>query len=126
MKLKLDENLGVRCVDILRGASHDVATVADEALCGVADTRVIQACHAEQRVLVTLDLDFANPFIFRPSEYSGIAVLRLPRKPSHTDLVAAMHTLLAGLSQDSIQGALWIVQRGAIRQYQPPDLPETF
>jgi hypothetical protein len=27
--------------------------------------------------LVTLDLDFSNPLLFKPSEYSGIAALRL-------------------------------------------------
>ncbi len=30
MKLKLDENFGRRCVDILSNAGHDVATVAGQ------------------------------------------------------------------------------------------------
>ena len=44
------------------------------------DTVVIEACRREGRALVTLDLDFANPLDYRPSEYTGIAVLRCPRK----------------------------------------------
>ncbi|MGH9962769.1 MAG: DUF5615 family PIN-like protein [Pyrinomonadaceae bacterium] len=42
------------------------------------DKDVIQVCLAESRCLVTLDLDFSNPLRFRPAEYSGIAVIRVP------------------------------------------------
>jgi predicted nuclease of predicted toxin-antitoxin system len=57
MKLKLDENFGHRCVDVLSEAGHDVATVAGQQMSGAADEDVIQACHSESRCLVSLDLD---------------------------------------------------------------------
>lgn len=49
----------------------------------------------------------------------GIAVLRLPRKPTPDDLYDAINTLIGGLSQKEITKKLWIVQRGRIREYQP-------
>jgi predicted nuclease of predicted toxin-antitoxin system len=43
MKLKLDENFGRRCIDILSDAGHNVATVASQQMSGAADEDVIQA-----------------------------------------------------------------------------------
>jgi len=117
MKLKLDENLGRRAAELLRGRGHDVRTVPDEHLGAAADEVLIQACRAERRCLVTLDLDFGNPFLFTPMEYAGIAVLRLPRKPSHSDLVETVETQVGALSHEDPGGRLWIVQKGRIRVY---------
>ena len=80
-------------------------------------------CRREQRCLVTLDLDFSNPLRFKPWEYAGIAVLCLPAKPSHDDLLLVCRTLMATLAQETIIGKLWTVQRGRIREYRS-DLPE--
>jgi predicted nuclease of predicted toxin-antitoxin system len=73
--IKLDENLGERGRKLFADAGHDVATVADQGLSGADDRRVIEVCGVERRCLVTLDLDFSNPFVFPPEQYAGIAVL---------------------------------------------------
>jgi hypothetical protein len=118
MNLKLDENLGQRIAELFRQHDHDVATVSAQRLSSATDRKVIEACQRERRCLVTLDLDFGNPLLFRPSDYAGIAVLRLPPKPGQSDLVEAARTLLRGLARGSIQGKLWVIQRGRIREYQ--------
>jgi predicted nuclease of predicted toxin-antitoxin system len=41
MKLKLDENFGRRCIDILSDAGHEVTTVASQHLSGATDEAVI-------------------------------------------------------------------------------------
>jgi predicted nuclease of predicted toxin-antitoxin system len=93
----------------------------DQGLCGATDRDLIKICRDEQRALVTLDMDFGNPLIFRPGDYFGIAVLRLPPRPSHDDLLDTIRTLVGGLARETIEGRLWIVQRGRIRAYQPED-----
>ena len=123
MKLKLDENLGERGAALFRDAGHDVATVASQQLSSAGDRQLITACAAEGRCIVTLDLDFSNPLVFRPWEYAGIAVLRLPSKPNDMDLWIACRTLTGALARAEIIGKLWIVERGRIREYRP-DRPE--
>jgi hypothetical protein len=119
MKLKLDENLGRRCAQVFQEAGFDVATVPGQKLSSAGDEKVIDVCQSEQRCLVTLDHDFANPFLFPPWEYSGIAVVRFRGQPTVHDLVSLCETLAAALAQDEISGKLWIVQPGRIREYQP-------
>ena len=121
MRLKLDENLGKRAADVLGAHGHDVQTVLEQGMSRAPDEQVIRACQSEQRCLVTLDLDFGNPLVFDPPAYSGIAVLRLPGRPSHQNIVDACHSLAAGLQDADITGKLWIVQRGRIREYQDKD-----
>ena len=78
MRVKLDENLGRSISRLFTTAGHDVSTVAAQEMQGAADDEVFRVCVAEQRTIVTLDLDFANPFQFDPRPTAGIAVLRLP------------------------------------------------
>ena len=67
--------------------------------------------------LVTLDLDFANPFLFSPADSAGVAVVRLPAKPSAADLADTLAVLIRGLSRSDIRGKLWVVRQRGIREY---------
>jgi predicted nuclease of predicted toxin-antitoxin system len=119
VKLKLDENLGRRCIELLQAAGHEVSTVEDQSLTSASDATLIDACKVEGRALITLDLDFSNPLVFPPHQYAGIAVLRLPDKPSYAALVATVRTLAEALERETLKGRLWSVEQGKIRVYQP-------
>jgi predicted nuclease of predicted toxin-antitoxin system len=118
MKLKLDENLGEHGRQVLSDAGHDVETVAGQALEAAKDREVIERCRREGRALISLDLDFASPLRFRPSRYGGIAVLRLPRKPTNADLLNGIRTLAAGLEREKLAGKLWVIEAERIRVFQ--------
>lgn len=118
MRLKLDENIGQRGVILLKQAGHNVATVVEQGLASTPDDNLIKVCRQEQRCLVSLDLDFSNPLRFKPSDYCGIAILRLPPRPEPQDLLDTLKTLIGGLEREDITGKLWTVQKGRIRIYQ--------
>ncbi len=119
MKLKLDENLGIRGASRLREAGHQVATVADEQLMGASDDELIARCRSEGRALVSLDLDFSNPLRYDPAQHAGVAVLRLPGRAGPDVLADGIETLIQGLDRMDLAGRIWIVQGGRIRVYQP-------
>jgi predicted nuclease of predicted toxin-antitoxin system len=119
MRIKLDENLSKEAAEIFRQAGYDTESVFSQGMAGSPDRKIISVCQFEKRCLVTLDLDFANPFLFPPDQYSGIAVFRLPPRPSYSDLIVLCQTLLVALGKKDINGKLWIIQKNRIREYQP-------
>ena len=114
MRVKLDENLPVQLKALFTESGHDAATVVDEGLGGAPDAAMASACITEERVLITLDLDFADIRTYPPTAHPGIVVFRLPRADRDAVLnVAAV--LLERLGESSPEGQLWIVEDSRIR-----------
>jgi predicted nuclease of predicted toxin-antitoxin system len=121
VRFKLDENIGRRGIAAFEAEGHDVSSIHLQKLEGSPDSVVYEVCRAEQRVLVTLDLDFANPLVFDPRRTAGVAVLRLSRNPEPSELAVATHRLLVSLRYQSINGSLWVVRPERIRVWTPTD-----
>ena len=77
LRVKLDENLGERGRTVLLARGMDVCTVHEQSLTRSSDITLAEICRAEDRCMVTLDLDFANPLAFPPERYAGLVVLRI-------------------------------------------------
>jgi len=119
MKVKLDENLGLRGRELLFSRGFDVETVLSQGLCGATDHVLIDVCRTERRCLVTLDFDFSNPVRFPPDQYAGIVVLRLPKDPNINDILDCLHTFVRAVDPNDLEGKLRIVSKRRIREYSP-------
>jgi predicted nuclease of predicted toxin-antitoxin system len=115
MRFKVDENLPVQVVDLLRDAGHDALSVLDQGLRGRPDEPIAKVCQDEGRVLVSLDLDFANIRAFPPPQYPGLIVLRLA-KQDMDHVVGIMRRLVSVLAARSLERKLWIVEENRIRE----------
>ncbi len=118
MKFKLDENLGSRTQATLRSHGHDAESVKEEGLSGAPDSALYEACCAEGRCLLTLDLDFSDVLRFPPHKCGGIAVIRVPKNPSLGLLEQMIARLLATLDHEALAGRLWIIEVDRIRIHQ--------
>lgn len=120
MRFKLDENLGRSALAAFQSAGHDVSSIHLQALDGAPDGQVFAVCRDEGRVLVTCDLDFANPLVYDPRSGPGVAVLRLPRSPGPTDIRVLVAVLMKALAHHDIAGCLWVVRQDRVRVWEPP------
>jgi predicted nuclease of predicted toxin-antitoxin system len=120
VKLKLDENLGRRLLPVLTDRGHAVDTVVDEGLGGADDGDVAIAAQREGRMLITLDLDFADIARFPPGSHPGMVVIRVP-EPRPSLVTAALTGLLARHQLDDLVGCTVIAQLGGVRVRRPTD-----
>ncbi|NUQ40788.1 MAG: DUF5615 family PIN-like protein [Calditrichaceae bacterium] len=118
MKFKLDENFGSRTQKFFIHAGHDVETVREEGLSGIADKKLYRFCIKEQRCLVTLDLDFSDTLRFPPEKTAGIVVIRVPQNPSIKLLERMVSQFLENLKNMPVEKQLWIMEVGRIRIHQ--------
>jgi len=114
MKFKVDENLPVEVAALLRQAGFDASTVLEQTLGGEADSTIAAICRIERRVIVTLDVDFADIRTYPPAHYAGILVLRI-KQQDKPFLLKLFPRILHQLRQESIVGKLWIVDEQRIR-----------
>ena len=114
MRAKLDENVPIEAVELLRAAGWICDTVHNEGLAGADDPTVGAACQAAARVLFTLDLDFADIRAYPPDKYVGIVVFR-PAEPSRRQVLQLVARVLPVLAAEWAEHQLWIVEPGRVR-----------
>ena len=114
MKFKIDENLPQEAAWALQQRGFEADTVLDEFLSGADDQTISDLVQKEGRILVTLDLDFANIRAYPPDQHAGIIVLRLKGQDKKTVLLY-IGKMMAVLEHRKPAGQLWIVERDRIR-----------
>lgn len=118
MQIKLDENLPVELAVTLRQLGHDVETVPEENLGGADDGLVWQVAQAENRFLITQDLDFSNVHQFKPGTHHGILLLRL-NNPTRRQLIQKVEAIFISEVVVQWSGCLVVATDRKIRIKSP-------
>lgn len=114
MRFKIDENLPVEAADILQQAGHNVETVHSEEINGINDQRLSELCQKENRILVTLDIGFADIRAYPPSDFPGFVVIR-SKQQERPYILAIIQKLIVKFKEEEVAGKLWIVESKRIR-----------
>jgi predicted nuclease of predicted toxin-antitoxin system len=114
LRFKLDENLPRLVEPALRDLGHNVESAQSEGLAGATDPRLLAACVAEDRILVTLDLDFSDIREYRPGSHRGIWVVRPPQQTFDSVLRLVLSAVrLAATERTARQ--LWVIDDRRVR-----------
>ena len=114
MRFKLDENMPGRARERLESRGWDLHDVHQEGLGAGLDEAVQAACEREDRVLVTLDTDFADTRRYDPGRSPGVIVLR-PRDQSILSVLQCLDGAIRALGTQPIRASLWIVESERLR-----------
>ena len=114
MKLLLDENLSPRHANTLRKLGHDTASLVVSGLSGADDSVVRAFAIKGDRILVTLDADFANVSRYPPANSPGVIRLRIhPATEGAID--ALLRSAIPRLVGLSLKGKLVVADLKRIR-----------
>jgi predicted nuclease of predicted toxin-antitoxin system len=120
MKLKLDENLSRYLKPELEDLGYDVETVADENLLSQPDEKIAQAARKENRILFSLDTDFADISSYEPGTHPGVVVFR-PKSFGPLAVNYFIKKFVTGTDLSKLIGCIVIVEHGRMRVRRPKD-----
>jgi predicted nuclease of predicted toxin-antitoxin system len=114
MKFKVDEHLPIEIAVLLHDAGHDATTVWSEQLAGTDDSTLASVCQQEERILVTMDVGFADIRTYPPQNYSGLIVLRL-KQQDKLYVLNVFTRILQLFATTPLEQRLWIVEEELVR-----------
>ncbi len=120
MKLKLDENLSRHLKPELVKLGFDTDTVHDEGLRGRSDADVGSAAAAADRVVLTLDVEFADIRKHPPGSHPGIVLFR-PRSLGETAVGEFVLAFARSAAALELRGCVVVVEPDKVRIRRPND-----
>ena len=76
MRILADENIPLSVVKFLKKEGHDVVTLYDLNKRGISDIEVVETAEKDDRIILTLDLDFGHMYYFSEHAKINIMVVR--------------------------------------------------
>ena len=109
MKFLIDENIPTKLLTALSELGHDAVRVT----LASSDAEIAEKAKKEGRVLVTLDKDFTNTFLYPPNQLDIIHVQIHP--PYKESVIEAFQMLLKSLPPEKIKGLIILKKTGHVR-----------
>ena len=115
MRVFLDENLSAHLIALLKASGHDATCAYDAGLCGKSDEAIREFSIREDRVLLTLDGDFADLRRYPVAGTPGVIWLKPVPPVTLANIEQQLATAVDLLQDRDVHGLLVIVSNGRIR-----------
>ncbi len=119
MRFLADMGVGVRVVEWLRSQGHDAVHLREEGLHRAPDEQVLAKAVAEERIILTFDLDFGDLAALMPDRPARIILLRLVNE--HTlHVIERLSTVLPACEDDLARPVVLVIEEARYRaRYLP-------
>lgn len=114
MRFLADMGVSVRIVAWLRSEGHDAIHLREEGLQRLPNGAIFEKAAAEERILLTFDLDFGEILALSGKQQVSVVLFRL-RDARGAQQIERMRRALAESSEALRKGAVVVVEDGRLR-----------
>lgn len=114
MRVKVDEDLPVAVVKLLRAQGYDAVGVVEQGMGGWKDPALWSAIQEEGRFLVTADKGFGDVRLYPPGDHGGVLLLR-PDEDGIRPVLDLASEVLANYRLEALSGLLIVATPRSIR-----------
>ena len=119
MRFLGDMGVSWRVIEWLRAAGHDAVHLRDEGLQRLPNGDIFQKGFAEQRIVLTFDLDFGEILAGSAGQVVSVVLFRLhDTRTEH--VIERLQTVLDQSSAELLAGAIVVVEEGRHRVRKLP------
>ncbi len=119
MKFLADMGISLRTVTWLHGAGYDVVHLRDESLQRLPDNEILIKARAEGRILLTIDLDFAQLLAVSGESLPSVILFRLGNE-NYDAINERLTQVLSECQEDLELGAIISVSNETFRVRRLP------
>lgn len=109
-------------LEALRRADHDAVHLRDEGLICLPDSQIVAKAVAENRIVLTFDLDFGDILAIARSETPSVIIFRL-RNQTPAAVNPRLFQVIRDCAAELASGAIVIVEDGGFRVRRLPIQP---
>lgn len=119
MRFLLDMGVNVGVVEWLRGQGHDAKHLREEGLQRLPNGEIFKKAAAEDRVILTLDLDFGEIAACSRGSPASVIIFRL-KNTRRSHLIERLDSVLPRVSEDLEAGAIVTIEESRHRIRELP------
>jgi predicted nuclease of predicted toxin-antitoxin system len=119
MQFLADMGISLRTVEWLREKGYDVIHLRDEGLQRLPDPEILEKARLESRILLTIDLDFAQLLAISRSSLPSVILFRLGND-NYNQINDCLNILLENYIEDLQSGSMISVNSKSFRVRKLP------
>lgn len=122
MRILVDMPISPRTAEFLSGLGHEAVHALDLGMARAADEEIVERAKAEDRSILTRDLDYGAILAATGETEPGVIILRVGDWPRE-QIEQRLQRVLEELPEESFRNTIVVVERYRVRIRRLPVLP---